>query len=145
MTAGLVQFLRDRLTEDEAVATQALDFAEGEWQMNEAENVALCWTMTAHGRQLTPITDGRWKHPMIDGPGLVPHIARHDPARVLREVEAKRGVVRQYEDMHNQARHPVSADNRMRARVAQGELGDVLRLLALPYADHPDYRAEWTP
>lgn len=73
------------------------------------------------------------------------HIARHDPARVLAEVEAKRGVLRQYLDLREQVRNPVSAENRMRARALQGEIGDVLRLLALPYADRPGYRDEWRP
>ena len=68
-----------------------------------------------------------------------------DPARVLREVEAKRGVLRQYLDLREQVRNPVSAENRARARALQGELGDVLRLLALPYADRPGYRDEWRP
>jgi len=53
------------------------------------------------------------------------HIARWDPARVLAECEAKRRLI------------------------ALGEKDsywdDVLRLLALPYADHPDYRDEWRP
>ncbi|WP_031051159.1 DUF6221 family protein [Streptomyces sp. NRRL F-5650] len=73
------------------------------------------------------------------------HIARHDPARVLAEVEAKRGVLRQYTDLREQVRNPVSAENRSRARALQGEIGDVLRLLALPYADRPGYRDEWRP
>ncbi|MEV8124094.1 DUF6221 family protein [Streptomyces sp. NPDC085944] len=73
------------------------------------------------------------------------HIARHDPARVLAEVEAKRGVLRQYIDLREQVRNPVSAENRSRARALQGEIGDILRLLALPYADRPGYRDEWRP
>ncbi|WP_406365240.1 DUF6221 family protein [Streptomyces sp. NBC_00645] len=65
--------------------------------------------------------------------------------RVLREVEARRGVLRQYEAIREQARNPVSAENRRAARIAQGELEDVVRLLAVPYADRPGYRQEWCP
>jgi hypothetical protein len=73
--------------------------------------------------------------------GLPPIVA----ARVLREIDAKRGVLRQYEEVRQQVRHPVSAENRMRARVEQGALEDVLRLLVLPYADRPGCREEWRP
>ncbi len=47
------------------------------------------------------------------------HIARQDPGRVLREVEAKREIIR------------------VCGRVY------VLRCLAAVYSDHPDYRQEW--
>ncbi|MGH9252637.1 MAG: DUF6221 family protein [Acidimicrobiales bacterium] len=50
------------------------------------------------------------------------HIARHDPARVSADVEAKRRIM----------------------KVAEFEL-DILELLALPYADHPDYDEAWRP
>jgi hypothetical protein len=57
------------------------------------------------------------------------HIARHDPARVLREVEAKRQMLA----FHDRA-HP-----------HDGDPCTTQRLLVLPYADHPDYRPEWKP
>jgi hypothetical protein len=52
---------------------------------------------------------------------VAPHIARWDPARVLAECDAKRRIVT--------------------------ECGwvTVMALLALPYADHEDYRQEWKP
>lgn len=52
------------------------------------------------------------------------HIARHHPSRVLREVEAKRQLL--------DALAPIE------------KYRWSLRLLALPYADHPDYQQEWT-
>ncbi|PWG13915.1 hypothetical protein DF268_08600 [Streptomyces sp. V2] len=60
------------------------------------------------------------------------HIAAHDPARVLREIDAKRRIV---------ARVTYHADIMGWDEVH----GDLLRSLALPYADHPDYRKEWRP
>jgi hypothetical protein len=70
------------------------------------------------------------------------HIARHDPARVLREVTAKRAIVARYGE-------PLAG---------LGNLGDQLQLsqektglwfavreLAAVWSDHPDYRAEWAP
>jgi hypothetical protein len=68
--------------------------------------------------------------------------AAHDEWAVA-DAQSKLGVLRQYETAREQVRNPVSAENRMRARVAQGELEDVLRLLALPYMNHPDYRDQW--
>ena len=59
------------------------------------------------------------------------HIARWDPARVLAECEAKRRIVEQLA--------PIAEET------WDVDLGRVLKLLALPYADHPDYRQEWRP
>jgi hypothetical protein len=55
----------------------------------------------------------------------------HQTARVLAECEAKRRIVEACADVL--------------AYDAEALPQDVLRLLALPYADHPDYRQEWKP
>ncbi len=57
------------------------------------------------------------------------HIARWDPARVLAECEAKRRVVE-------------SVERAMRTGTS-GLGPSVVRTLALPYADHPDYDEAW--
>lgn len=67
------------------------------------------------------------------------HIARHDPARVLREVEAKRQLL----EMYREAKVYYDANRSAPAGEAHG-LWTAVRLLALAWADHPDYRAEWT-
>lgn len=66
-----------------------------------------------------------------------------DPARVLREVEAKRRIIERAEfvDNHGPAIGHVRALDMTMA--ASSALGDVLQMLALPYADHPDYREAW--
>jgi hypothetical protein len=66
------------------------------------------------------------------------HIARWDPARVLREVEAKRRLLQQFELRGNSVRATV-------VPATGGVWDDLLRLLALPYADRPGYRQEWAP
>lgn len=68
------------------------------------------------------------------------HIARHDPARVLAECEAKRRIVEEHRlDQYGD-------------RIACSPCGfwpsadggcPTLRLLALPYASHPDYDEAW--
>lgn len=62
------------------------------------------------------------------------HILRHDPARIRAEVDAKRRIL----ELGTCAACEIESqpcDHR----------DDVLALLALPYADHPDYRPEWSP
>lgn len=68
------------------------------------------------------------------------HIARHDPGRVLAEVEAKRRILDEYEQATGQyATHSqVSAGEEIGLRFA-------LKALALPYAEHPDYDEAWRP
>jgi hypothetical protein len=72
------------------------------------------------------------------------HIARWNPARVLAECEAKRRIV-DAEVLRDvgPASHYVSPD--VHAAIAGRTATPVLRLLALPYADHPEYRSEWAP
>ena len=55
------------------------------------------------------------------------------PARVLAECEAKRRIV-----------ELVGGGSSIH-RPGDCQDCDVMRLLALPYADHPDYREEWKP
>lgn len=73
------------------------------------------------------------------------HITRHDPARVLREIDARRQIV---------ALHSVSEGHECSTRDRHGDIDNctwvmdteactTLRLLALPYADRPGYRDEW--
>lgn len=72
------------------------------------------------------------------------HAHRWSPARVLAECEAKRRIVEQEirRDV-GPVSHYISADvhEAIRARLATPNL----RALALPYAEHPDYREEWRP
>ncbi|MFE0470444.1 DUF6221 family protein [Streptomyces sp. NPDC058947] len=76
---------------------------------------------------------------------LAVHIARHDPARVLREIDAKRQLL----DLHEPGEMEyVDGDVCMACDVRGGEPFypcKTLRLLALPYADRPGYREEWRP
>jgi hypothetical protein len=78
------------------------------------------------------------------------HVARHDPARVLRECSAKRRTVLACRDSGPDlsflgARPPGMADFPLTPRNAHQLAALTLALLALPYADHPDYRTEWQP
>jgi len=78
------------------------------------------------------------------------HVARHDPTRVLASCSAKRRLVLACRDSrpdlsflgarpHGMADFPLTPTD-------QHQLAALtLALLALPYADHHDYRPEWRP
>ena len=71
------------------------------------------------------------------------HALRHDPARVLADIEAKRQMVDAYVEAGRQL-----VDAAPESEFAYGRsvgLGIAVCLLALPYASHPDYRPEWRP
>lgn len=81
------------------------------------------------------------------------HCARHDPVRVLREVDAKRRII----DLHEPVPHALTVEEgggsylacavcpHPRIDIPHVLPCDTLRLLALPYVDHPDYREGWKP
>jgi hypothetical protein len=69
------------------------------------------------------------------------HIARHDPARVLREVEAGRARVALYLDLTAEYERTRHGADMMR----RDALLAVLRYDAAAWSDHPDYRPEWKP
>ena len=154
MTAlTLADFLRARLDEDDSVAREA-SYPHPKWIVRKPWNdprdpnrpqvsTEMVYrpdgSGTSTGIALTP------PHQVYDGHKIVPHIARHDPARVLADVEAKRRIV----DLHDRAHecsgldHTGDIDN---CRwYMQGEWCTTLRLTGLPFADHPDYRDEWRP
>ena len=117
----LIAFLRTRLDEDEAVA-KAADMPgvhpRGPWQRYD------------NGR----IEDARGYTVAKARPESSEHIARWDPARVLAEVDAKRRILDWCERMAH-----VDGYGGLMARDARM----IRRLLAQPYAEHPDYRPEW--
>ncbi|MEU9888659.1 DUF6221 family protein [Sphaerisporangium sp. NPDC051011] len=150
MNPDLQTFLRARLDQDEQLARRASEHASAEWLVNEHNDVVLWWPPdpdeAENERRLGhSVTADSWRGADVDR-GMAPHIARHDPARVLREVEAKRKLLGHYEDA------VVSLAN----AGPNGEVHDLmtgavntLRAVLIDhvqiYADHPDYREEWRP
>ncbi|MEU0467265.1 DUF6221 family protein [Amycolatopsis sp. NPDC006131] len=61
-----------------------------------------------------------------------------EPDRVLAEVDAKRRIIDHIEDQWDAAYGEPG-------RFLPPEWVAVLQLLALPYADHPEFRQEWRP
>ena len=144
--SDLTEFLLARIAEDEAVARAATpgpwrwDGAfEGEpgyateWGHDGPDLVTVAISKRAGIEAPADVVLMSWGH---DADGLSvtrkdgDHIARHNPARVLAECKAKRRIVLGSPPMHL---HDGPSESW------------VLRELALPYADHPDYREEWRP
>ena len=129
----LIAFIRARIDEDERTARRAADVYDGAttWELTRA-------TAMDVGERTFIAEIGADE----DGfrPSELDHIARHDPARVLREVEAKRRILDEYRAAQaNLKQHP---DDLAGKGWLLGTVR-VINLLALPYADHPDYRPEW--
>jgi hypothetical protein len=133
----LVAFLRARLDEDEAVAQAA---PPGPWAEDASHSV-----VDATGARVIYSVNGGTLHPTL---AVRAHVLGNDPARVLREVAAKRGIVECHEPWV--AANGDTICGRCGREHIDGRPGghfpcQTLRLLALPYADHPEYRQEWTP
>jgi hypothetical protein len=125
--SDLTEFLLARIAEDEAVATDTIG---GEvWS---ASLVSV--TFREAGQVIEVVRDGSIQTHR--------HIAHWHPARVLAECEAKRRIVEWA------ALAPEAKDDdwfNLDDQTAGHYYGliDATRILALPYAHHPDFRAEW--
>lgn len=133
-TSGLVEFLLSRLAEDEAVAKAAHD---GIYTTSDGH-----WNIHYMGY------DGTWPMPSAspgDDDEAFPwtiHASRHDPARVLADVAAKRQIVSMVAESatylpNDDPDDPVEWNGEVHQAAA------VLKALAQPYADHDQFREEW--
>lgn len=116
----IIEFLRSRLDEDETAALRATP--PGVWMVEPDGTGA--WTVVDEDAGETVTRDAAHY--------TAHHIAHHSPDRALREVAAKRQLLRWVMNWPMRPAPPSSVDG-------------VLEMLALPYSDHPDYREEWTP
>lgn len=132
--SNIKKFLLARIAEDEAAARAA---SPGPWVYTTVESVG-GGTLYDQTRVIGSLDyeqpdehDGRIVRHLLkreaDANGA--HIARHDPARVLAECEAKRRIIEQVRDVEWTSSYAVR--------------DFVLEHLALPYADHPDFDPAW--
>lgn len=147
----LVKWIRAQLDEDEQIARAA---TPGPWWHNPGKQWLGPEAFEKYDlRQGEEFVGYGGPHPFtgavastgpasnLQGMKDAAHIAHHDPARVLREVEAKRrmlGIHRPYVPEPDQACLGCAGGIMFSAC-------PVIRLLALPYADRPGYREEWRP
>ncbi|MGI3199646.1 DUF6221 family protein [Streptomyces sp. GLT-R25] len=141
----LVQWLREQLDEDERVAREASGWLKpaAHWSLDEWSGREQPHSLIAQGSPKLPVVGGRFTADPI--PTVqAEHIARHDPARVLREIDAKRRVVQAYEDAvtaFNDSGPAFTSHDRLTGSVSS--LRGAVELLALPYADRPGYLEDW--
>lgn len=114
-----MQWLASCLDEDEAAAQDALKR-----------------TTTTRRR-----IGGEWVEDVVQPPEWRRSV--WDPARVLREIDAKREVLAEYEQADRYSRTTWGQSNADQSRART--LGKVVRLLALPFADRPGYQDSWRP
>ncbi len=156
VTMTLIEFLRARIDEYEAAARKAMPYGHGAWtyvdgdrgpqvDLNPGEGEALeTWTREGSSSVWTcDDPDDGCQDVAASWAAEGEHIARWDPARVLAEIAAKRRIIDEYEQREREATSGIE-----QAKVfgyhATGLL-IAIRLLALPDAEHPDYREEWRP
>lgn len=117
--------------------SEILDTDE-EWARAAAEEYGSVWTVDVRMQAVTSDTGAD----VVTEPNTpLDHIAEYDPARVLREVEAKRAIVARYEFACREAADDRSNSEEERevwVKVA-GALQSSVLCLAAPYADRPGY------
>jgi hypothetical protein len=144
----LVAFLLARLDEDEQTAAAASDGPWTPWRTGGAlhglGDLQHAVTLPGQGPGAkASIVTASW----LDAE----HIARHDPARVLAEVAAKRAIVKlvfQYEakiDGEWGCCHDAEEIEAGLCPEIDPSGIQALRLLGAPYAGHEGYRPEWAP
>lgn len=152
----IVEFLEARLAEDEAAAREAITpdrpGTHWEWEStaDDDDPESPRWLRTV---EEFPTTSG-----VGDLPGFplgydckaepspaMDHIARHDPARILREIAAKRSVIGKYlwADRVREQMEEDDDDVKWEWIFKSEALVEVLRALSCIYSDHPDYQKEW--
>jgi hypothetical protein len=171
MSDDLVAFLRARLDEDALWATEASrrddrPVPEGgvHWEWVEPETDTPVTPDPSRGEDLTDDADNfRFslrsveEFPTGSGVGPLPqfaipyaeeipaavagHVVRHDPARVLADVAAKLAVLDHYAKLV----HYAEEKQHLEYNLAEGAASVMLKHLAVPYREHPEYKTEWAP
>lgn len=155
----LVQWLRAQLDEDERIARAAAE--PEQWvELNRAPQTSWSVDRWADPDRAAVVAEESSAYPVVattqgmdeaDAEARVAHIAEHDPARVLREIDAKRRILTRHSPH-------VSGSTGCAARCEQGHPGvpvcnhdgyrwpcpDV-RDQADVYAARPGFREEWRP
>jgi hypothetical protein len=136
----LVQFLRDRLDEDEQIARAA---TEGPWVAEVSGETGHC-VIPADAQSTREFVA---KTQLYAAAFDAEHIAAHNPARALREIDAKRQIIARYVEHERLDRETFDAEGQhARSLVSlRAAYLDAVRELAAVYSDRPGYREEWRP
>lgn len=136
----LIEFLRARLDEDIHWARSATMEHGDSWRTENYDSEHDPKRDTA--RVIGSRDEPRWRLVAECWRYSATHIARWDPVRVLAEIEAKQFAMEYLSN--NEDRSALTDPEGDMGKRANNEAG-VLRRLAWPYHDHPDYDPEWIP
>jgi len=124
----LSDFLLARINEDETVARVAIRTTAAEWVDCGSRLLGKSGEPNVFEVGFAEVTSGRYE-------AALAHIARHDPAHVLAECEAKRRIV----EFHG----PTAEPDPLCSACNVAYPCETPVLLALPYASHRHYREGW--
>ena len=135
--SDLIAFCEARISEDEASAKAAASVAGPHWRHDTG------WSKADHPYSQVRSPGGAIVADALRGPDdeeIGPFLARHDPARVLREVTAKRAILTRHS--------PVTGPGR--GTRCGGEFDvpwpcEDARSVAAIWSGHPDYQEGWKP
>lgn len=133
MSADLVRFIEARIAEDEAAARH---YSVRHWRNVDDYTVANDPGVAGF---VKPDAEHGWGVARTATVRDAEFIARHDPARVLRQCGAFRRIVAQAQRVV-QSEHPFAGHDR---QMASAFAVDTLRALAAIWSDHPEFRQEW--
>lgn len=145
----LIEFLKARLDEREALARAA---NPGPWTLRRGTGTRGDDWADVYARPEPDADEDDYPPCVIETegganpPNLVDaeHIAANDPAYVLADVAAKRQIVAMCEFLLETREVQEAAGELSDYSLGRAHAGGgVLRRLALPFAEHPDYREEW--
>ena len=144
MSAELAEFLTACLDEDEAAAKAA---AGPDWLEDGSPSLVVFTRQQDEGPRQGVRGIAWCSNGYDDDRANMAHIARHDPARVLREVEAGRHLIADYSAVTEDA----PPDRYLPTGELQPEWAQVeclhreLTRRAGVYSDRPGYRQVWAP
>lgn len=147
----LVAWLGQQLDEDEQIAQEAGGKYDSGLRWREVGQTGLDGTVgDEHGSVVVYSTGAGRQHSA--------HIVRHDPARALREIDAKRKLLDDYAvtaRIRDEAAARIKAagdrpdpkdlDTWDRAQTEAAILEGPVKLAALPLSDRPGYQETWRP
>lgn len=129
----IVEFLTALLNDDDAYARQAAEDFGPDWIEIWSGTVDL----TANLPERQPGEGHHWDaHVVTNDAGVSRFIARNDPARVLRDVAAKREIIERWRSASDAYRRD---DCDEAAGATWATLSEILVILAGAHDAHPDY------
>jgi len=119
----LIEFVAARLDEEQYLAQDLARGHPGPWSADTPSSVC------DSGGKVVVQDEYHWS--------AIPHIARHDPARVLRDVAADRKLLAEWQQAEADS---AEDDDQWKAGFAAG-LRDAVLHRAKRFSGHPDYEA----